>query len=57
MQFQTNNQCTKTDLKRKQDRYIKPNNLKVCLFFPSLLQWLNQVAKQTEQELQQNFNS
>lgn len=57
MQFQTNNQCTGIDLKRKQGRYIMPNNLKECLLFSSLLQWLIQVAKQTKQELQYNFNS
>lgn len=54
MQFLTTNQCTCIDLQRKQGRYIELNNLRECLFPHPLLQWLIQVAKQTEH---QNLNS
>lgn len=47
----------KEKFKEKQGRYIKANNPKACLSFSSLLQWLIQVAKQTQQKLQHNFNS
>lgn len=57
MQFQTSNQCTNVDLQRKQGRCIKSNEQKECWGFSLLLQWLIQVAKQTEQDLQHNLNS